>query len=158
MILYGALSQSTNVIKFKSIGFYGRQFNPENPDVRGVGGKFSVALGGKVIWLCDDCLGFEAKSTDNVLYSIDPNMDILAVNYFDSRPKTVEGNRLSYALFWPATNPIPNDTNSAFLFRDNFFGTSMITIRADGATFEHGAMILPPKYLEYGVFSWVFGL
>ena len=34
----------------------------------------------------------------------------------------------------------------------------MITIRADGATFEHGAMILPPKYLEYGVFSSVFGL
>ena len=32
----------------------------------------------------------------------------------------------------------------------------MITIRADGATFKHGAMILPPKYLEYGVFSSVF--
>jgi hypothetical protein len=57
-----------------------------------------VVLGGKVIWLCGDCFGFEAKSTDNVLYSIDPNVDILAVNYFDSRPKTVKGNRSSYAL------------------------------------------------------------
>lgn len=33
MILYDALSQSTSIIKFKSIEFYGRQFNPENPDV-----------------------------------------------------------------------------------------------------------------------------
>ena len=97
IILYGALSQSTSIIKFKSIEFYGRQFNPENPNFQGVGGQFSVALGGKVIWLCGDCLSFEAKSTDNVLYSIDPNVDMLAVN-LDSRPKTVKRNRLSYAL------------------------------------------------------------
>jgi hypothetical protein len=57
-----------------------------------------VVLGGNVIWLCGDCLGFKAKSTDNVLYSIDSNVDILAANYFDSRPKTVKGNRSSYAL------------------------------------------------------------
>jgi len=48
-------------------------------------------------WLYGDCLGFEAKSTDSVLYSIDPNVDILPVN-FDSRPKTVKGNRSSHAL------------------------------------------------------------
>jgi len=49
-------------------------------------------------WPCGDCLGFEAKSTDNVLYSINPNVDILAVS-FDSHPKTVKGNRLSYAFY-----------------------------------------------------------
>lgn len=49
-------------------------------------------------------------------------------------------------------------TNSAFFFRDNFFGTSTITTRDDGATFGHGVMILPPKYLEYSAFSSVFGL
>jgi hypothetical protein len=88
------LRVSSNV----SIEFYGRRFNPKDPDARSVGSQFSVALDGKVTRLCDDCLSFKAKSTDNVLYSIDPNVDILAVNYFNSRPKTVEGNRSSYAL------------------------------------------------------------
>ena len=97
-ILYGALSKSTSIIKFVSTEFYGRRFNPKDPDVRGVGSQFSVALDRKVIRLCDDCLGFKAKSTDNALHSVNPNVDILTVNYFNSRPKTVEGNRSSYAL------------------------------------------------------------
>lgn len=34
----------------------------------------------------------------------------------------------------------------------------MITIRADEATFEHGAMILPPKYLEWRHFVSVWAV